>query len=314
MAAATIIAAARPDVLLLTEFDYDHDGVALAAFAALLAEAGHPMPHSFAAEPNSGRESGLDQDGDGQHREPEDAQGYGWFSGDGGMAVLSTLPILTDQVQDHSALLWQHLPGAQLPEVEGQLFHSAMTLSLLRLSSKAHWAVPVQLPDGEVLTLLTFSATAPVFDGPEDRNGLRNADEIRFWQLWLDGAFGPVPEGPVAVLANANLDPVDADGRREVIAALLEDPRLQDPQPRSLGGALTNDPDHLGDPGLDTVNWPPGAPGNLRVSYVLPDARLEVAGAGVVWPGPGQDLSDLVRGENGGPAGPHRLVWADILR
>ena len=37
------------------------------------------------------------------------------------------------------------------------------------------------------LTILAFAATAPVFDGPEDRNGLRNAAEIGLWPLLLDG-------------------------------------------------------------------------------------------------------------------------------
>ena len=169
------------------------------------------------------------------------------------------------------------------------------------------------MPGGGTLTLLTLAASPPVFDGPEDRNGLRNADEIRFWQLWLDGAFGPVPEGPVAVMGNANLDPLDGDGRQEAIVALLEDPRLQDPRPRSPGGALADDPGHRGDPALDTADWTDaGGPGNLRVSYVLPDAGLEVTDAGVLWPAPGDPLSDLVDGERGGPAGPQRLVWTDV--
>ena len=308
LAIARVIASARPDVLLLGEFDYDLDGVALTAFAEVLSGQGHDMPYAFAAEPNSGLDSGQDFDGDGRGREPEDAQGYGWFSGDGGLAILSTLPIEVDRVQDYSDLLWQKLPDAQLPDLDDP--EATIALSFQRLSTKAHWVVPVRLPDGGALNVLAFGASPPVFDGPEDRNGRRNADEIRFWQLWLDGALGEVPEGPVAVMGNANLDPFDGDGRKDAIAALLADPRLQDAAPRSVGGALINDPDHTGDPALDTVDWPDGAPGNLRVSYVLPDARLTVSGAGVVWPGPDNpawtDLSEHL--------GAHRLVWVDIRR
>ncbi len=119
-----------------------------------------------------------------------------------------------------------------------------------------------------------------------------------------------MPEGPVALLGNANLDPSDGDGRKETIAALLADPRLQDPEPRSEGGALSQDPDHAGDPALDTVDWPDGAPGNLRVTYVLPDAQLTVTGSGVVWPTPDNpawiELDDHL--------GAHRLVWVDVRR
>ncbi len=298
-------------MLVLTEFDYDHEGVALSAFAELLADLGHPMPHRFARAPNSGTDSGADFDGDGRFREPEDAQGYGWFSGDGGLAIVSTLPIREAEVQDYSDLLWQHLPGATLPELTGE---AALALAFQRLSSKAHWAVPVTLPDGAAMTVLAFAATAPVFDGPEDRNGLRNADEIRLWELWLDGALGSVPEGPVAVIGKANIDPVDGDGVRAAIACLLEHPRLQDPAPRSPGGALGNDPDQVGDPALDTADWPDDIPGNLRVDYILPDAGLTVTGAGVVWPGLGDPLEELFGREDGGPAGPHRLVWTDVRR
>lgn len=309
MAAAKIIAEVAPDVLLLTNFDYDHDGVALAAFADLIESYGHRFDHHFAREPNAGAWTGLDMDGDGRSGWARDAQGYGRFSGDGGLAILSTLQIDGDAAQDHSALLWQQLPGANLPQVDGADFPSSAALALQRLSSTAHWAVPIR-KEGRALTVLAFAATPPVFDGPEDRNGLRNADEVRFWQVWLDGDLGPVPEGPVVLLGNANLDPVDGDGRRDAMVNLLSDDRLQDPQPRSMGGAMTNDPDHRGDPALDTVDWPDGQPGNLRVSYVLPDARLEVVESGVFWPLPHEPLGDLLGGEEG--AGPHRLVWTDV--
>ncbi len=66
LAAAEVIAAAAPDVILLTGIHWDHDGLALAAFAQVLGQAGHPMPHNFAARPNSGMPTGLDLDGDGR--------------------------------------------------------------------------------------------------------------------------------------------------------------------------------------------------------------------------------------------------------
>lgn len=63
-AALRVIAALKPDILLLTAFDWDHDGVALAAFAERLAAAGVAYPHRFAPPSNAGLETGLDLDGD----------------------------------------------------------------------------------------------------------------------------------------------------------------------------------------------------------------------------------------------------------
>lgn len=304
-AVVAVIASARPDVLVLNGFDHDLEGHALAAFVSRLAAAGISFAHSFAARPNAGLDSGLDLDGNGRLGEARDAQGYGAFTGQGGMAVLSRYPL--GAVRDFSAFRWADLPGAILPQVDGAPFPSAEAQAAQRLSSVAHWDVPV-ITGGGVLHLLAFSATTPVFDGPEDLNGRRNHDEIAFWQRLLDGdlPYAP-PSGPVVVIGNANLDPADGDGRREAIQALIDDPRLQDALPSSRGGAAAANPAHLGDPARDTVDWRDPLPGNLRVDYVLPDARLRVLDAGVVWPSPDDPLAKTVE-----MASAHRLVWVDI--
>ncbi len=304
-AVVAVIASAAPDVLLLTGFDYDTEGHALTAFADALEESGASYPFRFAARPNAGLESGLDLDGNGRLGEARDAQGYGRFIGQGGMAVLSRLPL--GEVRDFSSFLWADLPGAILPMVDGHPFPSAKAQAAQRLSSVAHWDVPVERPNG-VLHLLAFSATTPVFDGPEDLNGRRNHDEVAFWQRFLDGVLPMAsPQRPVVVLGNANLDPEDGDGRREAILSLLTDPRLQDPEPTSPGGATAANPGQQGNPALDTADFNDPKPGNLRVDYVLPDATLRVTGAGVVWPGVDDPLAEIVA-----KASRHHLVWVDI--
>jgi len=180
-----------------------------------------------------------------------------------------------------------------------------------RLSSTGHWRVPIEAPGG-VLTLLASSHTPPVFDGPEDRNGLRNRDELRLWEAVLDGKFGAVPEDFV-IAGNLNLDPMDGEGLKDAMQAFLADPRLQDPTPQSNGGALAADPSHVGDPALDTADWSDNGPGNMRVSYVLPAATWQVTDAGVFWPAP-DDPDAVLLGRDGFAAGPHRLVWVDIRR
>ncbi len=282
-ASQAVIAHIAPDVLVLTDFDYDLDGVALNAFADTF---GDLYPHRFALRPNTGLATGLDLDRNGRLGEPRDAIGYGRFAGDGGMAILSRFAL--SEATDLSGLLWRDLPGATLPEG----FYPPEVLEVQRLSTSGHWIVPLDLPDGP-LSLMAFAATPPVFDGPEDRNGLRNRDELRLWQVVLDGGFGPAPDNFV-IAGNANLDPVDGDGFSDAMADFLADPRLHDPLP-----------------GLDTADWPEeGGPGNLRVSYVLPSADWRVADAGVYWPAPGTGLL----GSDGLAAGPHHLVWVDISR
>jgi hypothetical protein len=162
-----------------------------------------------------------------------------------------------------------------------------------------------------LIDLLVWSATPPVFDGPEDRNGLRNRDELRLWTAVLDGTLGPAPGPHFVIAGNANLDPADGDGLRAAMAAFLADPRLTDPRPASAGGLAAADAGHAGDPALDTADWT--GPGNLRVSYVLPAAAWDVGASGVLWPSPEDSAAPLSAGDLAS-AGPHRLVWVDITR
>jgi len=295
-ATIAIINAVKPDILLLTNIDHDHDAFALTALRERLGFA-----HQFTATPNAGLMTELDLDQNGKLGEPRDAQGYGRFPGDGGMAVLSQWPV--GEVTDLSDMLWIDLPGAQTPED-----WPADVLAIQRLSSVNHWIVPIQHPDG-ALHLMAFSATPPVFDGPEDRNGLRNADELRLWSHILDAN----PPSDFVVIGNANLDPLDGDGRSATMATFLSDPRITDPAPKSVGGALTDNTGHLGDPAMDTADWDDASAGNLRVDYVLPASTWTINDAGVFWPAPDNPFSDLL-GSDGQAAGPHRLVWVDVSR
>ena len=310
-AAADVIAAAAPDILLITGFDYDLDGVALDAFAERLAGRGLALPHGFAFRPNTGWPGKADLNGDGYAGGAGDAQGYGRFSGENGMAILSRLPVAREAAQDYSGFLWRDLPG-------GLIAGAALTdaaKEVQRLSTTGHWSVPVTLPDGGQLTLLAWYATPPVFDGPEDRNGRRNHDEAAFWLRLLDGDLPfDAPVVPFVLLGDANLDPVDGDGRAGALSALLADPRLQDVRPESDGAraaAARQDgvnAGQAGDAATDTADWPDDhGPGNLRVDYVLPSAGLTVLDAGVLWPEPGDPVFEAAE-----TASRHRLVWVDL--
>jgi Endonuclease/Exonuclease/phosphatase family len=298
-AVVAVITRADADVILLTDLDFDHDHLALNLLADALAAAGAPYPYRFALAPNSGVFTGLDLDGNGRRAEARDAMGYGRFAGDGGMAILSRLPFATAAAQDMTPLLWRDLPGALLPP---DLVPDAARVQ--RLSTTGHWAVPLTLPSG-TLTLMAWHASPPVFDGPEDRNGRRNHDEAALWRHYLDGAlpYAP-PTGAFVLLGDANLDPADGEGRNAALLALINDPRLQDPAPRST--STHADPAHIGDPATDTALFPDG-PGGLRVDYVLPSRDLTVTASGVIWPPPDDPFAATVQ-----TASRHRLVWVDV--
>ena len=246
------------------------------------------------------------------------------FEGQYGMAVLSKHEIARERVRTFRTFLWKDMPEARLPvNPDGTPFHSDQALEVLRLSSKSHWDVPVRI-EGEVVHFLVSHPTPPVFDGPEDRNGARNADEIRFWADYVAGAGyirddaglkGGLPGGAHFVIAgDLNADPVDGDSVPGAIRQLLEHSLVNASMtPGSEGGAAAAaaqggaNAGHRGDPRFDTADFDDEVPGNLRVDYVLPSAGLEIVAAGVFWPvgaEPGAALVD---------ASDHRLVWVDVV-
>ncbi|WP_338082004.1 endonuclease/exonuclease/phosphatase family protein [Donghicola mangrovi] len=271
-AVAAVIAHAHPDILLLQGIDYDLRGHTLTALAEGLARHGIDYPHRFARLPNAGLPiAGTD---------PPQFHSFGRFAGSGGMAILSRFPIEAEEARDFSDMRWR----GQAWTVPPDMAHPDQ-----RLSTMGHWDVPVRLPTG-VLHLLAFHATPPVFDGPQDENGLRNGDEVAFWQHYLDGDYGPAPERFV-ILGDFNNDPELGEGVKPPLSALLADTRLRDPTPNA-----------------PTVDWSGLGLPPMRVSYILPDKSTYVTGSGTVWPPPDDHLLQTVNS-----ASRHRLVWADIV-
>jgi hypothetical protein len=301
-AVVAVIAALDADVLVITDIDFDARGAAVQALAQQLASHGKAYPYSLALRPNTGIATGLDLDGNGQNGQPRDAQGYGRFAGQSGMAILSRLPILTEQTQDYSGLLWADLPGNLMPSTTPPEVRAVQ-----RLSTSGHWAVPVALPDGRTLTLMAWYATPPAFDGPEDRNGRRNHDEAAFWLRLMAGELPfEAPKPPFVLLGQSNCDPLDGDGRCEAVRALLTHPALRDPAPRGTSGRV--EPGHNGDPALDTALYGKQGLGGLRVDLVLPSAEVPVTGAGVLWPA----LTDPMSAVFMAAKTAHFPVWVDI--
>ncbi|MFP7569427.1 endonuclease/exonuclease/phosphatase family protein [Marivita sp. S2033] len=249
---------ADADVIVLTKFDYDAAGAALAAFVEML---GGGYDFTLPLRPNSGIATDFDADADGRLGEPEDAQAYGRFPGQEGLAVLSRYPIHLEGVRSYNQLLWSEIPGSHMSREDAGY-------GAQRLSSGGHWVVPVNVAENaeapRYLSLMIGHAGAPVFDGPEDRNGRRNFDELRLWEQIMDGVHGPPLGAPLVFMANSNLDPDRGEGYRGAMGRFLSRPDLQDPLPRQ-----------------PTAHW--DDPGAMRVSYLLPSRDLTLRDARV-WP------------------------------
>jgi 3-phytase len=346
---AEVIQRAAPDVVLVNEFDFVAGGSAARLFRdnfLAVPQNGAPAgdyPYFYVAPVNTGVPSGFDLDNSGDTNPDDasnDAWGFGLFPGQFGMAVFSKHPIDTAGVRTFQHFLWKDMPGSRIP----QPFYSPEEVAAFRLSSKSHWDVPIQVGKRTVHFLVSHP-TPPVFDGPEDRNGLRNADEIRFWADYVTpgrggyiyddaGQPGGIAASALFVVAgDQNSDPLDGDSLRDAdgdpiaIQPLLNSPRVNSKQAPSSAGAaeatalqgganLT----HLGDPQFDTADFSDTAPGNLRADYVLPSRQVKVTDTAVFWPVRSDPLSRLTGvfdaaswGPVGGfPTSDHRLVWADL--
>ncbi|GAA5150302.1 endonuclease/exonuclease/phosphatase family protein [Nocardioides marinquilinus] len=332
-AVAEIVQRTRPDVLLLNEFDYVPGGEAVDLFRENYLEVGHhgaaPIEYRYAyvAPSNTGVPSGYDLDNNGTVGGGNDAFGFGEFEGQYGMAVLSRFPIETKQVRTFQKFRWTDMPGNLIPRD----FYSPEEQRVLRLSSKSHWDVPIKVGRRTVHFLVSHP-TPPTFDGPEDRNGRRNHDEIRFWADYVSGGRdaryvyddrgrrGGLPGGASFVIAgDQNADPLDGDSVAAAVDQLLKHPDITDPLPTSDGGPEASQRQaganltHRGGSAYDTADFNDNpAPGNLRADYVLPSRRgLRVENAGVFWPTQADPLSRLT-GTFPFPSSDHRAVWVDL--
>ena len=329
----------RPDVLLINEFDFDAAGTALRLFQdnylSISQNGAAPIvyPYRFAAPSNTGIPSGFDLNNNGVVAGPDDAFGFGFFPGQFGMAVYSLYPIDPTGVRTFQHFLWKDMPGALLPDDPATAapadWYSPAELAVFRLSSKSHWDLPIVIGK-KVVHFLVSHPTPPVFDGPEDRNGRRNHDEIRFWADYVSpgasryvyddaGRRGGLKPGSLFVIAgDQNSDPLDGDSIPGSAQLLLEHPLINTKlTPDSLGAVEQNalqggaNLAHRSDPRFDTADFSDTAPGNLRADYVLPRKNLQLVDAGVFWPLMSDPLFRLV-GTFPFPTSDHRAVWIDV--
>jgi hypothetical protein len=326
---AEIIQRVNPDIILLNEFDNQQNHAnnqhgSLKTFIEQYlnkSQNGHTaidFPYFYQGEVNTGVNSGYDLDGNGEIGVlPGDGFGYGHFSGHFGMVLLSKYPIDVKNIRTFQHFKWRDMPGALQPidPKTDKPWFSPEAWKNIRLSSKSHWDIPLKVNE-QVIHILASHPTPPVFDGPEDRNGKRNHDEIRFWTDYIStkassyiyddkGIRGGLANtSPFVILGDLNASDVDGSAMNEGISGLLKHEKVEDPMPQSQGAEKHT---------LDNINakhhtafW------RMRADYVLPSKLgFDIKGSGVFWPEKDEDTFRLIKDR--AASSDHRMVWIDLI-
>ena len=322
---AQIIQTTRPDILLLNEFDYISDpsqGIEYFIKHFLNVAQGNgeaiDYPYYYYAPVNTGKPSPYDLTGDGKATGSQgDAWGFGYFEGQYGMVLLSRDQIDVANVRTFQHFNWQDMPNALRPIVPstGEFFYRDEIWQQYPLSSKSHWDVPVTI-NGQTVHVLASHPTPPVFDGPEDRNGTKNHDEVRFWADYISadrsyyiyddkGATGGVaPNSRFVILGDQNSSATEGGSRKGAISSLLSHANINDDRiPQSDGGLAHKPKNPLAK--HHTAHW------GMRADYVLPSRNgFKVIDNGVYWPIKSATDYRLIKDRSA--SSDHRMVWSKL--
>ncbi len=321
---AEIIQRTRPDIVLLNEFDYieDHRFGVTAFVKNYLNQPQKPdtkpidYPYFFVAPVNTGVPSPFDFNRDGvANGKGGDAWGYGNYPGQYAMVVLSQFPIDRKNIKTFQYFRWKDMPGALRPKIPAsdEYWYSDEQWHEFRLLSKSMWDIPI-LWNNQSMHVLALHPTPPVFDGPENRNGLRNHDEIRLLADYLSGAsyiYDDTKTPAVfsgerfVVMGDLNASIHSKETYAGTMEMLLEHPLINaEVTPMSTGGKRNSPKDKFASE--HTAIW------KSRADYVLPSKKgFKVLSGGVFWPEPKQRLFRLVKDRSA--SSDHRLVYLDLL-
>ncbi|WP_076417893.1 endonuclease/exonuclease/phosphatase family protein [Colwellia sp. UCD-KL20] len=321
---AEIIQRVNPDIILLNEFDREDDShQAIKLFLSQYlnksqqGQAAIKFPYFYQGPVNTGIPTSFDLNNDKVKGDsPNDNYGFGYFPGHFGMVLLSKYPLNEKGIRTFQHFKWKDMPNALKPidPKTNKPWYNDEAWSNFRLSSKSHWDIPVIIGK-KTLHVLASHPTPPVFDGPEDRNGKRNHDEIRLWNDYItphksdylyddNGVKGGIaPNSAFVIMGDQNASSVDGDAIKEGITNLLAHPNIQDSKPGSKGGKAHNPNNPYSK--NHTAHW------GMRADYVLPSKNLiTIINSGVFWPLPTDDEFRLVKDR--AASSDHRLIWVDI--
>lgn len=319
---AEIIQRVRPDIILLNEFDYIPKEQGIEYFKKHYLNVSQnnqqviDFPYSFIAPVNTGLATHFDLDNDGKSTGiMADAQGFGFFEGHYGMAVLSKYPIDFDKVRTLQKFKYKDMPNAQMPTdpKTGENWYNKNEWQALRLSSKSFWDLPVKV-NNKTVHVLASHPTPPVFDGDEDRNGKRNHDEVRLIADYVSNKAyiyddkgqkgGLKADSRFVILGDLNASPEGDKARTNTTDQILKNALINASfVPQSAGAKEQYDTNEAQN---YTANW------QARVDYVLPsNYGLKIKNGGVFWPIKSSNEYRLIKDRNA--SSDHRLVWLDLI-
>lgn len=319
---AEIIQRVNPDILLLNEFDYSPDGEEVQLFINEYlnkGQNGQPkvhFPYFYQSSVNTGVKTPFDLNKDNKIDSPADTYGFGHFPGHFGMVLLSKYPIDETKTRTFQHFKWKDMPGALQPKDPntGDSWYSDEAWQGFRLSSKSHWDVPVTVNNKQI-HILASHPTPPVFDGPEDRNGKRNHDEIRFWHDYISSnnnayiyddekQFGGLKaNSSFVILGDLNASATEGDAINSSISALLNHKEVQDALPKSNGAQSHSAENPLA--ANHTAYW------RMRADYVLPSKiGFNIINSGVYWPEQSSKEYRLIKDRQA--SSDHRMVWIEL--
>ena len=319
---AEIIQRVRPDIILLNEFDYIPKEQGIEYFKKHYLNVSQnnqqviDFPYSFIASVNTGLATHFDLDNDGKSTGiMADAQGFGFFEGHYGMAVLSKYPIDFDKVRTLQKFKYKDMPNAQMPTdpKTGENWYNKNEWQALRLSSKSFWDLPVKV-NNKTVHVLASHPTPPVFDGDEDRNGKRNHDEVRLIADYVSNKAyiyddkgqkgGLKADSRFVILGDLNASPEGDKARTNTTDQILKNALINASfVPQSAGAKEQYDTNEAQN---YTANW------QARVDYVLPsNYGLKIKNGGVFWPTKSSNEYRLIKDRNA--SSDHRLVWLDLI-
>ncbi|MBQ4857331.1 endonuclease/exonuclease/phosphatase family protein [Pseudoalteromonas sp. MMG007] len=319
---AEIIQRVRPDIILLNEFDYIPKEQGIEYFKKHYLNVSQnnqqaiDFPYSFIAPVNTGLATNFDLDNDGKSTGiMGDAQGFGFFEGHYGMAILSKYPIDFEKVRTLQKFKYKDMPNAQMPTdpKTGENWYNKNEWQALRLSSKSFWDLPVKVND-KTVHVLASHPTPPVFDGDEDRNGKRNHDEVRLIADYVSNKAyiyddkgqkgGLKANSRFVILGDLNAAPEGDKARTNTTDQILKNALINASfVPHSAGAKEQYNAKEAQN---YTANW------QARVDYVLPSQYgFKVKSGGVFWPTKSSNEYRLIKDRNA--SSDHRLVWLDLI-
>lgn len=310
----------RPNVVALTGFDYDEQQDAIKLFQEKYLAHGQdglqPIQYrySYAAPVNAGVDSGSDLNHDGTVGGAEDALGHGEFPGQGGMVVLSQLPIQESQVRTFNKLKWAELPNNRLSETA----FTALERKFMPLMSRSLWDVPV-VSGRNTIHLVVTHLSSPRELGVEQAESARHRDQLQFVQDYLGqggdanyieddaGRAGGLERAAnFVLLGQLNSDPLEGSAQHR---ALHE---IGAPGEFISEGASSFFRDRRDQDSTAVTDLRPHRTDGQRLNYVLSKrGASSVLDSGVFWPTENSERAALVP-ESDASGLSYRLVWADV--